>query len=184
MAKEKWKVDRVHSRLEFVVRHMMITNVKGVFKNFHALIIADPEDLTDAEIDFSIDANSIDTHKEERDEHLRSKDFFDTENHPKLKFKVTEIKQTGKDRYNLIGDFTIVGITKSVIFDVKYEGRVQDQMTKEEVAGFIGHTKINRHDFGLTWSSAFEADVVVVGEEVKINVDIQIRKGAEPKLIF
>lgn len=87
MEKKKWEIDKVHSRLEFTVRYMMISNVKGIFNNFHGLIITNPKDLTDAEIELSIDASSVDTHKEDRDKHLRSADFFDVKNYPKLKFK-------------------------------------------------------------------------------------------------
>lgn len=184
MTKEKWEVDQVHSRLGFTVRHMMISNIKGVFKDFHALIIADPEDLTDAEIEFSINANSINTHREERDKHLRSEDFFDVKNHPKLKFKATDIKKVKKDRYDLTGEFTIIGITKLVTFEIEFQGRVKDQMTNEDVAGFTGHTKINRGDFGLNWNSAIETGGVLVSDEVRINIDIQIRKSVESKLIL
>ncbi len=184
MRKEKWKIDQVHSRLEFTVRHMMISNIKGIFTNFHALIIADPEDLTHAEVEFSIDANSIHTHKEERDEHLRSEDFFDVKNHPKIKFKVTEIKKLNQVKYNLIGDFTMIGITKPLIFAIEFEGKAKDLMTKEEVVGFTGHTKINRSDFGLNWNKALETGGVLVSDEVKINIDIQMRRRVESKLVF
>lgn len=176
MTKATWNVDTAHSTVGFSVRHMMISNVKGTFNEFQGNIKADPEDLTGASIDFTIDANSIDTRKADRDNHLRSADFFDVENYPKLSFKATKIEKTSKDTYDLTGDFTIRDTTKPVTFNVKYEGMAKDPMSGDEAAGFTGKTTINRKEFGLTWNAALETGGVVVSDEVKINIEIQLRK--------
>ncbi|ARJ39277.1 hypothetical protein SporoP8_10580 [Sporosarcina ureae] len=176
MTKAIWNVDTAHSTVEFSVRHMMISNVKGTFNEFQATIEADPQDLTDASIDFTIDANSIDTRKPDRDNHLRSADFFDVENFPNLSFKATAIEKTSDNTYDITGDFTIKDTTKPVTFQVTFEGIAKDPMSGDEAAGFTGHTKINRKDFGLTWNAALETGGVVVSDEVKINIEIQLRK--------
>lgn len=176
MTKAKWNVDTVHSTVGFSVRHMMISNVKGTFNEFDGNIELDPTDLTDASIEFTIDASSVDTRMPDRDDHLRSADFFDVENHPNLTFKATEIKKTSEDNYDMTGDFTIRGTTKPVTFDITFEGMAKDPMSGDEVAGFTGSTKINRKDFGLTWNTALETGGFVVSDEVKINIEIQLRK--------
>src|SRR5690625_4604723 len=107
MTKTVWNVDKVHSLVEFSVKHMMISNVKGTFDEFVGTVEADPNDLTDASIDVKIDVNSINTKQEDRDNHLRSEDFFDVENHPYITFKATDIKETSEDRYDVTGDFTM-----------------------------------------------------------------------------
>lgn len=176
MTKAKWNVDTVHSTIGFSVRHMMISNVKGTFNEFDGNIELDPTDLTDASIEFTIDASSVDTRMPDRDDHLRSADFFDVENHPNLTFKATEIKKTSEDNYDMTGDFTIRGTTKPVTFDITFEGMAKDPMSGDEAAGFTGSTKINRKDFGLTWNTALETGGFVVSDEVKINIEIQLRK--------
>src|SRR5690625_2419238 len=176
MTKAKWNVDTVHSTVGFSVRHMMISNVKGTFNEFDGNIELDPTDLTDASIEFTIDASSVDTRMPDRDDHLRSADFFDVENHPNLTFKATEIKKTSEDNYDMTGDFTIRGTTKTVTFDITFVGMAKDPMSGDEAAGFTGSTKINRKDFGLTWNTALETGGFVVSDEVKINIEIQLRK--------
>lgn len=176
MTKAKWNVDTAHSTVEFTVRHMMISNVKGTFNEFQGTIEADPYDLTDASIDFTIDANSIETRKSDRDNHLRSAEFFDVENYPNLSFKATTIDKTSDNTYDITGDFTIKDTTKPVTFHVTFEGIAKDPMSGDEAAGFTGNTKINRKDFGLTWNAALETGGVVVSDEVKITIEIQLRK--------
>lgn len=175
MAKATWKADPSHSTLEFVVKHMMVSNVKGVFNEFDAHIEADPEDLTDATIEFTIDVNSVDTRNKDRDDHLRSEDFFDAENHPHMTFKAIDITKKSDSTYEVLGDFTIRGTTNRVPFEITYEGTVQDPYGNE-VAGFNGHTTINRKEFGLTWSPTLETGGLLVGEEVKINLEIELQK--------
>lgn len=176
MTKAVWNVDKVHSVIEFSVKHMMISNVKGTFNEFDGTIEADPNDLTDASIDFKIDASSVDTRMEDRDEHLRSADFFDVENHPHITFKATDIKKKSDNRYDMTGDFTMRGTTKLVTFDTTFEGSAKDPMSGEEAAGFTGSTTISRKEFGLTWNAALETGGFVVGDDIKINIEIQLRK--------
>lgn len=176
MAKATWEVNKEHSTIGFTVRHMKISKVSGTFNEFEASVEADPNDLTDADIEFKIEANSIDTRNKGRDDHLRSGDFFETEKYPHLKFKATDIEKKDEDHYDLTGDFTINETTLPVTFDVVFEGTAKDPMTGQEAAGFTAETTINRKDFGLTWNAALETGGVVVSDEVKINLEIQLRK--------
>jgi len=176
MAKTTWNVDVAHSSIEFVVRHMMISRAKGVFNVYDAKIEADPEDLTDATIEFSVDVNSIDTRQQDRDDHLRSADFFDVENHPHMTFQAIDIKKKSKNNYDVTGDLTIRGTTKPVTFDMTFEGQSKDPMSGNEVAGFSGSAKLNRKDFGLTWNTTLETGGVLVGDEVKINLELELHK--------
>lgn len=176
MAKSKWAVDASHSSIDFTVRHMMIAKVKGTFHDFEATIEADPEDLTTASIEFSVDVKSVDTRNEDRDNHLRSADFFDVENHPKMTFKATRIVRKGDGVYEVTGDLTIRGVTRSETFTVTYEGGGKDPWGNEKV-GFSAEGKINRSDYGLTWNAALETGGVLVGDEVKINLEIEAAKA-------
>lgn len=124
----------------------MNSNVKGIFNAFEGTIEADPYDLTDATIDFRIDANGVDTRKPDRDNHLRSADFFDVEKFPELSFKVTKIEKKLEDAYDMLGDFTIKDVTKPVKFDIVFKGVAKDPMSGDEATRFTGSTKINRED--------------------------------------
>lgn len=176
MAKTTWTIDTTHSSIEFVVKHMMISKAKGVFNIYDAKIKADPKDLTDATIEFSIDVNSIDTRQKDRDDHLRSADFFDVENHPHMTFQATDIKKKAENNYDVTGDLTIRGTTKPVTFDITFEGQSRDPMSGNEVVGFSGNGKLKRTDFGLTWNTALETGGVLVGDEVKINLELELHK--------
>ncbi|PAV28819.1 hypothetical protein CIL05_14425 [Virgibacillus profundi] len=176
MAKTTWTVDTVHSEVGFSVKHMMISKAKGTFEKFDAVIEADPEDLTDSKIEVTIDPSSINTRNEDRDNHLRSADFFDAENHSKITFVATDIKKKSGNNYDVTGDLTIRGTTKPVTIDVDYAGQSKDPMGGSTVAGFSGETKINRKEFGLTWNAAVETGGVLVGEEVKINFELEVQK--------
>lgn len=178
MAKSTWTIDPAHSSVEFVVKHMMLSKAKGRFTKFDAVIETDTNDLTDSKIEFTIDVNSIDTRNEDRDNHLRSADFFDVENHPKVTFVATDIKKKSDKNYDLTGDLTIRGTTKPVTVDVVFEGESKDPMSGNEVAGFSGSTSISRKDYGLTWNVALETGGVLVGDEVKINLEIEAHKQA------
>ncbi|GEK29887.1 polyisoprenoid-binding protein [Kurthia zopfii] len=172
MTKQAYKVDAAHSHLGFQVKHMMISKVKGTFENFDAEMNLNPEDLTDAEIKFTIDVASIESRNEDRDNHLRSEDFFDADKFPKMTFVATDIKKTDADEYKLTGDFTIKDVTRPVTFDVEYGGKGTNPWGVEVVA-FEAETKINRKDFGLSWNAALETGGVLVGEDIKIKVEIE-----------
>ncbi|MEC5425154.1 YceI family protein [Virgibacillus sp. C22-A2] len=178
MTKTVWNIDTAHSEVGFSVRHMMISKAKGAFNNFDAVIEADVEDLTNSKIEFTIDASSIDTRQKDRDDHLRSGDFFDVENYPKITFIATDIKKKSDSRYDVTGDLTVRGTTKPVTVDVVFEGQSKDPMSGNEVAGFSGETKINRKEFGLTWNAPVETGGVLVGEDVKIQFEIEAHKQA------
>jgi polyisoprenoid-binding protein YceI len=178
MTKVKWAIDPAHSSVDFSVRHMMIANVKGTFQSFDAEVVADPADLTTAKIAFSVDAASIDTRNADRDNHLRSGDFFDVENNPKITFTATSISKTDDGEYDVTGDLTIRGVTRSETFAVVYEGTGKDPWGNQKV-GFSGTGAINRADYGLTWNSALETGGVLVGDKIKISFEIQATQAAE-----
>lgn len=169
----QWTVDASHSSIDFQIKHMMVTKVKGTFDSFNANVVAaNLENLTDASISFTIDAASINTKNTERDNHLKSADFFDVENYPSIHFQSTHITQSG-DAYMITGDLTIKDVTKPVIFEVEYNGKGLNPWGVE-VYGFEGETKINREDFGLTWNAALETGGVLVGKDVKISVAMEV----------
>lgn len=172
MTKQQFKIDGAHSSLGFEVKHMMIAKVKGGFDTFHADLNLDPTDLTDAEIKFTIDVASINSNNDDRDTHLRSADFFDTEKFPSITFVANDIKKTDDSEYKLTGDLTIKDVTKAVTFDVEYGGKGTNPWGVEVVA-FEGSTKINRKEFGLTWNSTLETGGVLVGDDIKLKVEIE-----------
>ncbi|GIO21701.1 YceI family protein [Oceanobacillus sp. J11TS1] len=177
MAKLNWTVDKAHSEVGFSVKHMMISRAKGTFDNFDARIKADVEDLTDAEIEVTIDVASINTRNSDRDNHLRSEDFFDAESHPNITFIATDIKKSGGNNYKVNGDLTLKGTTKPATLDVTFEGESKDPMSGDLVAGFSGSTSINRKEFGLTWNASLETGGVLVGEDVKIQFELELHKA-------
>ncbi len=177
LAKEKWAVDAAHSSIDFAVKHMMIATVKGTFHDFEATVDADLADLTTADIAFTIKVASVDTRNADRDNHLRSADFFDVENYATMTFASTAIKKTGDGEYAVTGDLTIRGVTKPATFDVTFEGQGKDPWGNEKV-GFSVVGKVNRSDYGLTWNAALETGGVLVGDQVKISLDIEAAKQA------
>jgi polyisoprenoid-binding protein YceI len=176
MTKAIWALDAVHSSVDFSVRHMMIANVKGTFNSFNATIEADPKDLTTANIEFSVETSSVDTRNKDRDGHLVSADFFDAENYPTMTFKATSFEKTDDGEYNVSGDFTLHGITKQETFTVTFEGQGKDPWGNEKV-GFSAEGSINRSDYGLVWNAALETGGVLVGDKVKISLQIQAAKA-------
>jgi polyisoprenoid-binding protein YceI len=177
MSKVKWSVDPSHSSLDFSIRHMMIAKVKGTFHTFDVAVEADPADLTTADILVSVDLSSIDTRNTDRDAHLRSADFFDVENSPKMTFQSTKITKTGDGEYNVTGDLTLHGVTKSETLSVSFEGAGKDPWGNEKV-GFSGQGSIKRSDFGLTYNAALETGGVLIADEVKISLEIEAVKQA------
>jgi len=177
MAKAKWVLDPSHTMVEFSVRHMMITNVKGRFSDLEGAFTADLNDLTTAEISAAIKAASVDTRDAQRDAHLRSADFFDVENFPQLTFKSWRIDSKGGNEYELVGDLTIHGVTKTSIWSLTFEGQGKDPWGNER-AGFSAETRINRKDFGLTWNAVLETGGILVGDEIKISLQAEAIKQA------
>jgi polyisoprenoid-binding protein YceI len=177
MTRSKWTVDAAHSSIDFSVKHMMIATVKGTFHEFEASIEANPADLTTANIQFSVDVASVDTRNSDRDAHLRSGDFFDVEQYPKMTFQSTNIVKKSEGEYKLTGDFTLHGVTRQETFSVTFEGEGKDPWGNEK-AGFSGEGKINRSDYGLTYNAALETGGVLVGDQVKIAIQIEAAKQA------
>ena len=172
-----YKIDPMHSEITFKVKHLMITNVTGSFQQFDATMEATAEDFSDAKISFEADINSISTGNEQRDNHLKSDDFFSAGQFPKLSFTSTSFTHKGGSDYVLNGDLTIKGNTKPVSLNVEFGGRMTDFYGQDK-AGFEISGKINRSEFGLTWSAVTEAGGVVVSDEIKLNLAVQMVKQA------
>jgi len=169
---QKWVVDPTHTNVEFSVKHMMIATVRGRFGKVEGVIEGDPSDLTSARFEATIDTQSIDTRQEDRDNHLRSADFFDVANHPNITFKSTKVEKVGDNEYKVTGDLTIRGVTRPVTLDTTFEGRGKDPWGGERIA-LSATGKINRKDFGLTWNAALETGGVLVSDEVKIELNVE-----------
>lgn len=175
MATTKWAIDPTHSEIGFKVKHMMFTNVSGKFGTYDATIETDADNFENASMEFSADINSIDTNNADRDNHLKSADFFDADNHPKLTFKASSFSKIDGHNYELTGDLSIKGITKNVKFPVEFSGLMKDPWGNTK-AGLNIEGKINRKDWGLNWNSALETGGVLVGEEVKLSIELQLIK--------
>lgn len=174
LTKTKWVIDKAHSEIGFKVRHLMITNVKGVFKEYKASIYTTGEDFLTAEIDFWMDPSSIDTRDESRDKHLRSADFFDTENHKEVTFTGNTVEaENKKGMYELWGNLTIRGITKKIKLDVEMEGLATDPTGKRK-AGFLISGKISRKDWHIEWNAPLETGGVLVADTIEINCEVQV----------
>ena len=171
----KWNLDRSHSSIKFSVSHMVVSEADGKFGDFSVNVASDKDDFSDAKIDVTIKATSINTDDAKRDEHLRSGDFFDVANHPTITFKSKSMKKTGKGTYKLSGDFTMRGVTKPVTLDVKYGG-MQKSPWGQTVAGFKITGKINRKDYGVSWSKMLDQGGAVVGDVVDLVANIEITK--------
>jgi len=170
----KWVLDPMHSEVQFKVKHLVISTVTGQFKSFEGQMETTSDDFTGADIDFSLEVASIDTNQEQRDGHLKSPEFFDAEQFPKITFKSTSFDKKGDD-YELKGNLTVKGITKPVTLAVEHGGSATDFYGNTK-AGFELTGKINRKEFGLTWDGITEAGSIVLGEEIKININVQFAK--------
>jgi len=177
MKTTKWVLDPTHSELGFKVRHLMISNVSGAFTNFNVEAETFEEDFSSAEIIVTADMASVSTHNEQRDAHLRRSDFFDVESHPELNFKSTQIEKGNDDSLILYGDLTLKGVTKPVQLNVEFNGIVKDPWGGER-AGFLLSGKINRKDWGINFDVVTETGGLMLGEEIKINGEIQLLKQA------
>ncbi len=171
-AQTEWKVDRAHSNVQFTVTHLLISEVEGSFRVYDGSIKSTRDDFTDAQIDFSVDVNSINTDNEKRDAHLKSDDFFNAEKYPQMIFKSTAFKKVSDNKYTLYGDLTIRDVTKPVKFDVTFGGKAKDGNGNIKAA-FKGTTVINRFDYGLKWNALTEAGGAVVGKEVTIDLKLE-----------
>lgn len=171
----QWGIDTAHSEIQFKVRHMMISTVTGNFNTFEGSLTATNEDLEGAAINFSADINSINTGNEQRDAHLQSDDFFNAESFPKLTFASTNFTKVSEGKYKLTGDLTIREVTKSVILDVDYFGEMVDPYGNTK-RGFEINGSISRKTFNLKWNAVTEAGGVVVSDDVKLHLNVQLAK--------
>ncbi|MFX0540085.1 YceI family protein [Ornithinimicrobium sp. Y1847] len=171
-----YAIDPSHSRIGFSTRHAMITKVRGSFNEIEGQATTRP-DLTDAAIDLTIQAASIDTRSGDRDGHLRSGDFFDVEHYPTITFRSTEVEAVGENTLRVTGDLTIKDVTRPVTVDFDYFGAATDPFGNERI-GFEGSVVVNRKDFGLTWNAALETGGVLVSENVTLEFEISAIKSA------
>ncbi len=173
-AKTAWKIDPAHSIVEFSAKHLMITTVKGRITDIEGIIYTDEKNPKNSSVEATLKAVSLDTRTDQRDQHLRSADFLDAEKYPEIRFRSTLI-QGDKPNFKLSGDLTIRDVTKPITLDVEFEGETKDPWGGERV-GFSATGKIDRREFGLTWNQALETGGVVVGNEVKISLEVQAVK--------
>lgn len=177
----KWNFDPAHSNASFSTKHMMVTTVRGTFDEVSGTLEYDPANPSaDATVEATIVVNSISTGNNDRDNHLRSADFFNVAEFPEMTFKSTGLKLNADNQSGVLtGDLTISGVTKPVDIDVTFEGHMPNSLFGDERVAFSGSTKINREDYGLTWNQALETGGWLVGKEIKIELDVQAVKVAE-----
>jgi polyisoprenoid-binding protein YceI len=177
MNTKTWNIDTSHSGINFSVRHMVVSKVRGRFAKFAGVIDLNEDDLTHSTLEATIDAASIDTGTPERDAHLRSADFFDAEAFPTLRYRSRRIEALSGDRYRVIGDLTIRDVTREVPLEVEYGGRAVDPWGNER-AGFSARASLERKEFGLAWNQVLEAGGVLVGERVDIDIELEVVSAA------
>jgi polyisoprenoid-binding protein YceI len=182
MANTKWILDATHSELGFKIKHLMITNVSGAFKNFSAEVETDGEDFTGAKINLTAEIASISTNNEQRDAHLLASDFFEADLYPSLTFNSTKIEKINKEEFTLFGELTLKGITKPVKLNVEYSGLTKDPWGGER-AGFVVTGKINRSDWALNFNAVLETGGMMLSEEVKIFSEVQLVKQVIPAAV-
>lgn len=173
---DTWVVDPSHSGAYFSVRHLMVSNVRGEFRDVKGTIEFDGKDVSGIQVQATIDAATVDTREQKRDEHLKSADFFDVANHPTIEFKSKKATPAGDGKFKLVGDLTMRGVTKEVTLDV--EGptpAIQDPWGNTRI-GATATTKLNRKDFGVNWNKSLDAGGVVVGDEVQVTLELELAK--------
>ena len=173
-----WQIDSAHSNIYFTARHMMISKVRGQFETFGGTINFDPENPQNTTVDIQIDVTTVNTKDEQRNGHLKSPDFFDAENFPTATFKSTKVVQESEDEGKLYGELTVRGVTKEVVLDVEYAGIAKSPWGSTS-AGFSASTTLNRKDFGLNWNQALETGGVLVGEKIKLEIELELIQQTE-----
>ncbi len=173
MAQNNWNIDASHSSVQFQVRHLMISNVRGEFGKVSGQIQFDGEDCSTVKVDAVIQADSIDTREPKRDEHLRSADFFDTANYPTITFKSKRVEGISDKKFKLVGDLTMRGVTKEITLDVEATPVIKG-MSGEARVGAHATARLNRQDYGIKWNRALDAGGVVVSDEVRITLDLEL----------
>lgn len=172
-----WTIDNAHSQIQFAVRHMMISTVHGGFEKFSGTIDFDEKDPVRSLLNVQIESASLNTKEPKRDEHLRSPDFFNVAQYPHMTYKSKSMKQTDATHGRITGDLTIRDVTREAVLDVEYGGQAKSPWGTVS-AGFTAQTKINRKDFNLDWNKALETGGVLVGDEIKIDIELEVVKQA------
>jgi len=172
----KWVIDPAHSEINFKIKHLVISSVTGAFDKFDATVFTNGEDFNDAQIQFKADVNSINTHQPDRDNHLKSPDFFDAANFPELNFVSKSLRKKSDSTFILTGELTIRGTTKTVELEVEFGGIMKDPYGNTK-AGFELMGKINRKEFGIHWNAVTEAGGMVVSDEVKLLMNVELTKN-------
>jgi polyisoprenoid-binding protein YceI len=173
LAQTRWEIDPAHTSVQFSIRHLMISNVRGEFTKVSGTAVADDKDLTRSTIEATIDTASINTREPKRDEHLKSPDFLDTAKYPTMTFKSKRIEKAGEGRYKVTGDLTLHGVTKEVVLDVEGPTPPMNDPMGRVRAGATATTKLDRRDFGIAWSKTLEGGGLVVGNEVTVTIDVE-----------
>jgi len=177
-SKQQWAFDQVHSSVNFTVRHMVVSKVRGRFAKWDGTLAMDESDPSGGSVEVSIDAASIDTGVAQRDGHLKSPDFFDVERYPAIAFRSTRVEQVGAGALKVTGDLTMHGVTRPVVLDVEYAGSAKDPWGGVR-AGFSARATLDRKDFGLTYNQVLETGGVLVGETVEIAIEAELVKKVE-----
>lgn len=177
MASTQWSIDRSHSTVGFRIRHMVIARVSGTFEEWSGSLSFDPENPADSSVAVTVNVASIDTHNADRDAHLRSGDFFDTETYPEMTYTSTSVEVVDADNLRVSGNLTLHGVTKPLVLDVEFGGRVVDPWGNDRI-GFTAQGRIDRRDFGLSWNAALETGGVLVGESVDITIELEATAAA------
>ncbi len=177
MTKETWVLDPSHSELQFKIKHLMISTVTGQFNQFKATIDTNGDDFTTSKVHFQAEVNSISTNNEQRDAHLKAGDFFDTEKYPEIVFEGERMEKTGEDEYKLHGTISMRGVSKQIVLLVEFGGITKDPWGNTRT-GFSLTGKINRQDYGMSFGAVSETGGLLLGDEVKINANVQFVKQA------
>ena len=175
--KATYQIDPVHSNVHFSIRHLMISNVRGAFTGVKGTVTYDPDDLASAAVQAEIDTNTIDTRDDHRDKHLKTADFFDVEKYPTITFVSRKVERVGETEFKVAGDLTIHGVTKPTTLDVEEVSSESKDPWGNMRIGASAKTKINRKDFGLTYNAPLETGGLVLGDEVKLEFDIEFVKS-------
>jgi polyisoprenoid-binding protein YceI len=173
-AQSEWKFDKVHSSVSFSIKHMVISNVSGSFKDFSVVLKSGKEDFSDATVESTIQVASISTDNDYRDKHLKSDDFFNAEKFPTIKFKSTKFEKLGDNKYKITGDLTMRDVTKEVIFDAVLNGTLKTD--KGLLSAWKATTTVNRFDYNLKWNKTIETGGLIVGQDVTITLNLELNK--------
>lgn len=174
--KTVYQIDPAHSSAQFTIRHLMISNVRGDFKSVKGTVVYDPENLAASSIEAEIDVNSLNTRDENRDAHVKSAEFFNVEKYPSITFKSTKVEREGEGEFKVTGGLTILGVTKEVVLKVEGPSDEAKDPWGNIRIGASATTKIKRSEFGLTWNAALETGGVMLGDDVKIELDVELVK--------